>query len=1451
MQNESLTIPLVLNFLDQQSDLQYACSRASATKLVSWGLGGWTDGHAGETRPGVAMGCEDGSVYIFSIEDKKKEQNYSEVVSRTPTNPSLDPSRHTSRAPSPRPASPSSSRRSSLALPRSTPSASSHLSHFRAHPARSKVTSAVSKASAEAPKNYVDFDEEKEKLEGLVKNGPSPKVKSITDGLRSAYSVGSMGLGEPSRNVDKPLSSKLVNSTPNSSSTPASPRKSFSSPPSPSSSSNSSRNVLGVAQTEDPYPPLAFKFHVFSPSTINGDAVTSLQCTSAGVILVLQEKGVLSAISSRAGLCIDKLGLNSPPRLHPPPSSIHLTSTIHNKSVWRWQDIHIMEADECITLLVTASNQVPGLEDDSGPRSRVTVMQMQHQGVHSVPLEMDAVARDAPLFEKVAEWIMEGDPHDISLVKEDNSTVVQKIIYHNSSYPAGVTAQEIRIVPEAFAIAAPDSLQPSVDAISSASVHSGTSTPNPPSSNPLLNIPNPFKSKNAALSKINLDNTEPTASGRVVLGPTVLSGPIPELEDRKGLQMWSCQDGVLEGCTWNATELFVFRTRTEYHGSDIIASINHINLISVEKVTAHDILLIDSVQARLIRIPSSQGSYLDGQRLDIQSCQIPSSARTVPVAFVSPSLLLRSISEVTSEDLFSQHFSYSPLSQKLAAGKSASDMKPAWAYHREAKGISIHVSSILPIELESIVIGFDDGSLCRCSLATLLTSGWAAVEKKGSSFTAAVTSLHLVKNERTSENVLIGGSNDGAISVWDISSLHLLARWTVFIEPLISVIPLEEESVGRLRGCVFCVSSDGTIAVITIDGLEFLSLIPGAAARLTRICLGADNLLLIYSDGMARLWDIKTQEFWRSMTVKAAQELLNQGGWFEAGIGENKVDSEGKMLSSFQNSAPYDAASTLLLDFGALANLINPIPSAHSFRDPRVTDPISPANEALLQPERTLTIKKRPRRLRFLTALLGALHTFGLDSTVDQLCKDMLKIRPAKSSIGFSGPNGSVSVNRLTSPSDAWEISPDHTASRLLALVTLLRGLLAFDEEYEQHINQIVTFYVAALPDTVGHSWQPPSLSFLARYWLHSSSDVRLAARALFGSAAGRLSDEDTIRIVEYWQHKLPCLQPDAEKQSARSALALLVAGNIAAERFSVLSASTITDIAKSIALYLHDETCVHRGLAIDLCSRGFQIWQNHVDAMEVLRALFNLGTSADKERNVGPQARMAVLQIASGNTPLFMTTLSLDILHPKSLQQRKSILQLVAYLIRKKPLVLYPNLPRLVEAVVKSLDPSSTGDRDAVIDAATEILGQMVKIFPSVDFHMGTQRLCVGTSEGAVIMYDLKTATRLYVLEGHKRRLDACSFSPDGRRLVTVSLEESIVRVWKVGSSITSLFMPGAPPRQGHSGSDPYKTIPFIVGDEANMTTATVLECVGFEWPAERTARLKIRETVFTFNTS
>ena len=216
------------------------------------------------------------------------------------------------------------------------------------------------------------------------------------------------------------------------------------------------------------------------------------------------------------------------------------------------------------------------------------------------------------------------------------------------------------------------------------------------------------------------------------------------------------------------------------------------------------------------------------------------------------------------------------------------------------------------------------------------------------------------------------------------------------------------------------------------------------------------------------------------------------------------------------------------------------------------------------------------------------------------------------------------------------------------------------------------------------------------------------------------------------------------------------------------------------------------------------------------------------------------------------------------------------------------------MEAVVKSLDPNSTASRDAVLDTATEIIRHVVKTyvlplalpfsllptthelinpfdsFPTVDFHHPTQCLAVGTAERAFIMYDLKTATQLYVVERHTHRPTTCAFSLGQSRLMTVSLKEGVVRVWKVGPSTgsTLLHPTGRSPRQGEIGSWPYKTFPFNVGEEGahdvypavdelllnllftsffslitNMMVARTLEWVRFEWLSYRGLRLHMRE--------
>ncbi|KIY66834.1 WD40 repeat-like protein [Cylindrobasidium torrendii FP15055 ss-10] len=756
--------------------------------------------------------------------------------------------------------------------------------------------------------------------------------------------------------------------------------------------------------------------------------------------------------------------------------------------------------------------------------------------------------------------------------------------------------------------------------------------------------------------------------------------------------------------------------------------------------------------------------------------------------------------------------------------------------HKEVKPIRAFtskgekVTSILPFSFGSIVRGYGDGYLRAASLPDLVHS---TVTSKCSDIplNGGVIGLHVVQNERTKEYVIVGGGMDGSIAFWDSETLTLVARWVMFITPLARVLQFDDLKVGTLRGCALCISQDGTIAIVAVDGFQFLCLVPGSAFPLVRVCVGEDNLLLVYANGKARLWDIKTREFRRSMSVDKANEVAKQSGWMEVHVNNEQCLPRGVLRRWGGQSVL--GASKMLFDLQTF-----------------ITDAVHVMKGISTSRDETRVILGMRARIQ---TLLAILLTPGLDAGIDDVCREDLGVSYSpKMSVGFMSEDF-VTAYQAESPVDFWSISEDFSALRLVAIVVALRALGLF-EELSDYANTVVSFYVTTVAGAVWERFCAPSLAYLGRMWFEGSSETRTAVRTVFDARVIRLEDEIAMAVTEQWQHRLPCLQPTADRESPAAALALFICGSLAAEKYSLFSTNTLTDVSKSIQMYLHDTSPVAQILAVDLCSRGFHVWQHYIDSMEILRSLFSLATSTKKDaitaHNVGAQARLAVLHIATENTPLFMTTLGLDILNPASLEQRRSVMQIVAFLIRKRPLVLYPNLTKLMEAVVRSLDPNATANRDAVLDAATEIIGHVVKTFPSADFHGGTQRLAVGTGEGAVIMYDLKTAIRLYVLERHSKRLDACSFSPDGRRLVTLSLDESEVVVWKVGSSFSNFFYPGAPPRQGHGGNEPYKTLSFSVGDQGNMSIPDTFKYLRFEWVADRSVKLRIRESILTFST-
>lgn len=189
-----------------------------------------------------------------------------------------------------------------------------------------------------------------------------------------------------------------------------------------------------------------------------------------------------------------------------------------------------------------------------------------------------------------------------------------------------------------------------------------------------------------------------------------------------------------------------------------------------------------------------------------------------------------------------------------------------------------------------------------------------------------------------------------------------------------------------------------------------------------------------------------------------------------------------------------------------------------------------------------------------------------------------------------------------------------------------------------------------------------------------------------------------------------------------------------------------------------------------------------------VLKLLFTLAYSR-KPTNVvsaslAKSAKQSMVLIAECVPAIFVSVLTTDLMVSKLVPDRVGALKLLSLVIKKRPQVLTLHIPKIVQSVVDLLDPNIPHMRDSLLPQTTITLHDLVSTYPSITFHAGSQRLAVGTADGCAIVYDLKTATRWQVLEGHFGPVTAVSFSKEGTHLLTFSTVDSTVRIWQTSSS-------------------------------------------------------------------
>lgn len=252
-----------------------SCSNSRAVRLSSWRRpaepGPVSLGFGSESIHGIAIGCEDGSLFLFRRPVDHHFPSDGPQESRDPT-PILS-----------RPSSPLRQGHSgrSHSRPR-TPSSLTGFSPLNIA-SRSRIVSGINTDQVQAPKNYVDYDEEPEKLKELLKGG----VRDTTVSDRLSLPSFDKGL-----TIEK---STQATGAPSSAATPRRGDTTLSPPSRPSPTVTSRSLSVASSPTLRPSaPPSLYGFrlerHVFPPR--RGITVSELQPLNSGRhILSLQADG--------------------------------------------------------------------------------------------------------------------------------------------------------------------------------------------------------------------------------------------------------------------------------------------------------------------------------------------------------------------------------------------------------------------------------------------------------------------------------------------------------------------------------------------------------------------------------------------------------------------------------------------------------------------------------------------------------------------------------------------------------------------------------------------------------------------------------------------------------------------------------------------------------------------------------------------------------------------------------------------------------------------------------------------------------------------------------------------------------------------------------------------------------------------------------------------------------
>ena len=112
------------------------------------------------------------------------------------------------------------------------------------------------------------------------------------------------------------------------------------------------------------------------------------------------------------------------------------------------------------------------------------------------------------------------------------------------------------------------------------------------------------------------------------------------------------------------------------------------------------------------------------------------------------------------------------------------------------------------------------------------------------------------------------------------------------------------------------------------------------------------------------------------------------------------------------------------------------------------------------------------------------------------------------------------------------------------------------------------------------------------------------------------------------------------------------------------------------------------------------------------------------------------------------------------------------------------------------------------------------------MSFHQDSQRVAVGHKR-QIVLYDVRSATKSGVLNGHEGEVTCVAYSASGKQLASYSVEDSTVRVWNTSTGLLSLL-----------GSSKMVTSVSVPPMTRRVGVSVLLDTVSVKWPNTKNQR-------------